>query len=329
MADLRGTSGVWLALAPLRQQTRAMTGSAPRRIAGGGRRLGVPSLAVVLLLLGLAGCGGGSGGNRPDRTSSPTRSITASVPAVPTPSRSRTPSTSESAATPTSETPTSETPTLPTSSAPTSAAPTRTSAAPTPTPTPTRTSEQPSSPSETPTPSESPTTAAAAAAGDSNEVPTLLLLALLVVAVAAAASGFAILARRRARLREWADGLDAARSDAQRFVRDVLPSLLAGSADARHGGWEVARPQVTALEDRLAGLVEQAPDPGRAGDVAGLRQELDAATRAPAEEEQAALGSVGAAASRLEELLAAPAVPGPAEPPGPTEQPEPPGPPAP
>jgi len=79
------------------------------------------------------------------------------------------------------------------------------------------------------------------------------------VALVAAVVAF-LLVRRSRRRRAWAAELAAAESEVGWFARDLVPQLRgSGSVAGVAGGWAVAVPRVTALDDRLTGLVTSAP----------------------------------------------------------------------
>ena len=69
-----------------------------------------------------------------------------------------------------------------------------------------------------------------------------------------------LLIRRSRRRRAWLADLAAAEEEVGWFARDLVPQLRgSGSVDAVAGGWTVAAPRVTALDDRLTQLVTTAP----------------------------------------------------------------------
>jgi hypothetical protein len=77
--------------------------------------------------------------------------------------------------------------------------------------------------------------------------------------VAAAIVGL-LLQRRSRKRRAWRDQLATSEREVAWFARDLVPQLRgAGSAAGVSGGWSVAAPRVTSLDDQLSRLVTTAP----------------------------------------------------------------------
>ena len=225
------------------------------------------TLALAVVLLPIASCGGEEGGGGARPTISSTRTPTATVPSptrsldrtespeAPTPTRPEQP-TEEPTQEPTrTEQPTQEP--RPTRSADPSRSPdspaTEGSALPT---------EQESSPgTPTPTVSETGDAAEGAADGDTGDegVPAWVwwVLAALVLGSAVAVP-LVLRARRRS---AWGRALVEGEGEVAWLARDLLPELRrSGSLDQVAGGWAVGRARVSAAEDRLTVLESTAPD---------------------------------------------------------------------
>lgn len=83
----------------------------------------------------------------------------------------------------------------------------------------------------------------------------LALVVLLVGAVVAV-----LLVRRSRRGRTWRSDVASAEREVGWFARDLIPQLRgSGSVAGVTGGWTVAAPRVSALDDRLTHLVTTAP----------------------------------------------------------------------
>ncbi len=83
-----------------------------------------------------------------------------------------------------------------------------------------------------------------------------ILLAALVIAAAVAIP----LLVRSSRRGTWRSELADAEREVGWYAHDLLPTLLrTSSADELRGAWDVGRPRVTAVEQRLAALTESAP----------------------------------------------------------------------
>ena len=75
------------------------------------------------------------------------------------------------------------------------------------------------------------------------------------------AAVLAMTIRRSRRRRSWQADLTVAEADAAWFARELLPQLQrAVSPDEVAGGWRLAAPRVTSIEDRLTGLEASAPE---------------------------------------------------------------------
>ncbi len=238
----------------------------------------VSVIMAVLLLPGCGGSGSGSGaGPRPSLSVSPTRSL---------PSPTRSPDrTSEPTEAPTDQTsatgtarpsPTAE-PTTPKPSQSPTQAPTTTQ----PSPTPTQSSSQPApvgTTSVAPTPDATPTGSAAGSASSAasddtadDGVPGWVwwLVAALVVIGAVVAGILIARARRRS---AWQARLAAAETEMAWLARELLPQLRdTGSLEGVAGGWRVALPRVTALDDELTVLESSAGNTDDAGAAASDR----------------------------------------------------------
>jgi hypothetical protein len=82
---------------------------------------------------------------------------------------------------------------------------------------------------------------------------------LIPVLVLAAILGL-LLKRRSGKRRTWRDQLATAEGEVGWFARDLVPQLRqTGSAAGVSGGWSVAAPRVTSLDDQLSRLVTTAP----------------------------------------------------------------------
>jgi len=224
--------------------------------------------AIGTLLVTLTACGGGGSGpvTLPSRTASllPSRTATG----LPTrdqstatgPTRPAQPTTQ-----PTSQ-PTTQPPTQPaqptTQPAPPPSQPTT---LPTLQPT-TRLTTRPTTGQESSAPAgETPSASAAPAPGGteeaedtSDDISPWWWVALAAVLVAGAV--LAVVLVRRSRRRRWLADLAGAEEEVGWFARDLVPQLRgSGSVEGVAGGWAVAAPRVTALDDRLTRLVTTAP----------------------------------------------------------------------
>ncbi len=268
------------------------------------KRRWVALLACALCLL--TACGDGNASRPTPSSSRPTRpSVSVSLPTR-SPSAGPTGSASvPSTPTPTPTPPPTRTITATPTPTPTPPPPTRTITA-TPTPTPTLT--------PTPSPSASPApggTASSSAAEDDSGVPAwvwwlagLVLLALVV--------GIPLVVRSRRRA-AWTAELTTATAEVAWLARVLLPQLQStGSVDQLAGGWSVALPRVTGVQDQLTGLAATArrdDDRLRATQlrdaVQGARDRVDqvVAARSPGP----FLPDLVAAAATLEAALAEPA----------------------
>ena len=145
-------------------------------------------------------------------------------------------------ASPTRTPPTRSAPTRTPDSAATSAEAPRTSAA--------GPSSQPVAPSSS---AESSSTSSSSGEDTSSGWWWLLIPVLVVAAIVV------LLVQRRKR-RAWRDRLAAAEREVAWFARDLVPQLRgAGSAAGVAGGWSVAAPRVTSLDDQLSRLATTAP----------------------------------------------------------------------
>ena len=203
------------------------------------------ALPVVVLLSLLTACGGSGSSGAIDHPS-----ITASLSPTrdrPTATRSpsRTPDSPETSAPGPSSGPTSE---LSTDNAPTSNAPTR----------------NPPTSSAPAVESSPPEKAAGGGSGDEEDTQSWWWLMIPVLAVAGVVA-WLILRRSRSR-QAWEARLASAESEVGWFARDLIPQLRgSGSAAGVSGGWAVAAPRVTSLDDDLSQLITTAPgDPQRA-----------------------------------------------------------------
>jgi hypothetical protein len=133
-----------------------------------------------------------------------------------------------------------------------------------PTQPPTRPTEQPTTPDDTATAAPPPASASPeptdADQGDQDSDGTQwwwwLVLALVVIGAIIGA----LLWRRSRRRRAWLAELATAEQEVGWFGRDLVPQLRgSGSVEAVAGGWAVAVPRVTALDDQLTRLVTSAP----------------------------------------------------------------------
>jgi len=250
------------------------------------------ALVGGVVLLALAACGGGEGGDGAGPTISPTRTPTATVPSPTRTGPDRTERPEEPSPTLTEE-PTQE-PTEEPTQEPTEE-PTRE-------PRPTRSAGQteapqepategssappepaPASPTATPTASE--TGDAAEESGDDaadEGIPTWVwwLLAALLLG-STVAIPLVVRARRR---NAWRQALVAEEGEIAWLARDLLPELRrGGSVEQVAGGWAVGRTRVIAAEDRLTVLESTAPDETGGERARSLR---DASRRAQAAMEQ-------------------------------------------
>ncbi len=260
--------------------------------------------AVVALWLS-AGCAadgpsaGQGASDRPSPTASlpPTRalpSLTRSPDApeqsesAPPPSRSLTPLPTELPTAPSPPSPTPPTrspeasPTAPTSREPEPQEPPRTTvastviavpvpASPTDPPTASPTVSSSVSPAGLPSGSPSPVAEVESAAEGNAGSATAWVVLLLVVLASALAVWFFIRSRTR---RGWLRRLDATQAEVAWFARELVPQLRrSGSVDEVAGGWRVAGPRVSSVEDDLTVLASSAPSEA---DAARARQLRDA-----------------------------------------------------
>jgi hypothetical protein len=281
----------------------------------GWQRLALPAL-TALVLVASSGCGGGSGGARPSLTARPSlssspslsvpsatrsRTSTPTPTATPTPSQTSTPAPTPSRTSTPAPTRSGQTSTASSTQEPTTAEPTTSEAA----------TQVPTSTGPTAT-----TTAAAetASGGDTSPVwPWVLGL----IVLAAALVVVIVAARRRSARQKWTASFETARAESDVLARELAPSLLAGTRESRRGGWEVARPQVMALEDQLTSLARSAhhvPDSTVASElaaaVADVRRTLDDEVRAPEHQATATQRAAHDATERLAarlQVLASPA----------------------
>lgn len=295
-----------------------MTGRHTVSAAGTRRRAAAPLVAVATLVVTtlVSGCQGGSGGARPSITASPSRSVTASLPALSTspdrtlaPSRTGTASPPDQASTPqpSSESVTASSPGPVTTAATSTVTATRTA---TERETVTRTAEASgdsssavavgptSSPAST---TGAPATSAAAESGDSGGGSTALWVALLVL-LALAVVGIALWLRRRSARQRWQGGFTAAVSDTGEVARAVGPVLATGTPEGRAGAWQVSRPKVVVLEEQLANLARTAPDPEGSASAGRLQAAL-AGVREAMDTDQAVGASGADAPARAQEAL--------------------------
>jgi hypothetical protein len=237
-------------------------------------QVAVTSLAALVPLL-VAGCSGGSGGSLPALTAEPSRTGSLELPSS-LPSRTRGSSTATREAS-----------------------------------TPPRSVESVDVSTDAQEPTKASQADPAGAQTDADDSSTgwalWALLALVVVGVAVA--GWQ---HRQSRRREQQSSFDLAVSESRWLGRELLPVLLVGSRDERRGAWNVSRPRVVALEERLAQLAT--PGSETIGSlnaqqletsVIGVRSALDDESRTSGAEEAAeALGGVKQAARALDQVLA-------------------------
>jgi len=131
----------------------------------------------------------------------------------------------------------------------------------------------PPTPAATPTGSAAGSASSAAAdetAGDDG-VPAWvwwLVAALVLIGAVVAALLFARARRRRA----WRARLAAGQTEMAWLARELLPQLRdTGSLEGVAGGWRVALPRVTALEDELTVLESSATHPDDAAEATAAR----------------------------------------------------------
>jgi len=107
----------------------------------------------------------------------------------------------------------------------------------------------------TPSPSETAASTTTPSPAPSAATSTAWIWWVLGFVVLAAVVGFVLLGRRRSARNAWTAEFRNAAGEAAWLSTDLLPTLgLALGADARRGGWLVARPRVTALEGQLNAL---------------------------------------------------------------------------
>ena len=235
----------------------------------GATRTVARALAGGVVLLALAACGGGEGGDGARPTISPTRTPTATVPS-PTrtgPDRTESPEVPSPTRTePPTEEPTQEPTPEPTEEPTNEPGPTRTADR-TETPDEPATEgssvppdEETAAPTATPTASE--TGDAAEESGDDaadEGIPAWVwwVLAALLLGSAVAVP-LVVRARRRG---AWRQALAEQEGEVAWLARDLLPGLRrGGSVEQVAGGWAVGRTRVSAAEDRLTVLESTAPD---------------------------------------------------------------------
>jgi hypothetical protein len=81
-----------------------------------------------------------------------------------------------------------------------------------------------------------------------------------------------LLVRRARNRRAWEARLAAAEAEVGWFARDLIPQLRGSASLAGvSGGWAVASPRVTSLDDQLSQLVSTAPGEGERSRASALR----------------------------------------------------------
>lgn len=223
------------------------------------RRAARTLAGAILAALALTACGGDGGVSVPTLpTERPTLPTLPTLPALPTPTLPTLP------ALPTPTLPTlPPLPTLPTAAPDATAEPTET---PTTAPPPVEEEED----------DVEATDAEDAEAEEGGSGWLWLLLLVLVVAGVAAA---AVLLRRRRERAAWSDAVEEPLQEAIWLRDTIVPNLLAQGPDGRAGIWAIGRQRVLTLEQRLADLVAQAPDPATARRVAALSAAVQALRR--------------------------------------------------
>jgi hypothetical protein len=292
----------------------AVTPGVPRE------RRRVAGLAVVaaLVLAAAPGCGsGGDGEGRPTLTALPSRTASATLPSVTLslPTATRTDigeQTSGQPTTPEATTPEATTPeaTTPEATTPEATTPEATTAEPTLTG-----GEEAAGPTSSPAVSPSSVPAATATADEVAETQAdtttsdWVVLA-VILALAVAATALVVALRQRSARHRWTASLEASVAESRGLARDIVPSLLEASRESRRGGWQVARPQVVAAEERLADLAQSAPDVetsatarGLVEAVGDLRRRLDDEVGATDANAAAALEAARDASRRLDDRL--------------------------
>jgi hypothetical protein len=235
-------------------------------------QLAVTSLAVLVPLL-VAGCSGGSGGSLPALTAEPSRTGSLELPSS-LPSRTRGSSTATRDAS-----------------------------------TPAKSAESADLSTDAQEPTKASQTDPAGAQTDDSSTGWALWALLALVVVGVAVAGWQ---HRQSRRREQQSSFDLAVSESRWLGRELLPVLLVGSRDERRGAWNVSRPRVVALEERLAQLATPGSETIRSlnaqqleTSVIGVRSALDDESRTSGAEEAAeALGGVKQAARALDQVLA-------------------------
>ena len=224
----------------------------------------VATLAWVVLVLAVGGCGGqGEGGSSslPSVTRSVPHSAAASVTRSPErPSATRSPERPSATRSPERPSATgSKGDAAGPSSAP--AQPSRTAITTT-TATATAVTTVTSTPGTTtpePTSSASPQAAAGATDDEDGTGDDWVWWAVGLLLVLAAVTGTLLLRRRRARA-EWSAGLRDALAEVTWLSHDLVPGLLAQDGAGRSGVWAIGRTRVLRLEQTLESLLGRAPD---------------------------------------------------------------------
>ena len=129
---------------------------------------------------------------------------------------------------------------------------------------------------------------------------------------AAIGTGGWLLMRTRSARRTWDAGYEAAVGETRWLTAELLPTLgLAEAPEAVRGGWTVAAPRVTQLEDQLSGLAATATqETGRTqattlrDAVRESRVTLDRVTGGAMADPASVRADVQQAARRLSEALA-------------------------
>jgi hypothetical protein len=132
------------------------------------------------------------------------------------------------------------------------------------------------SPTEPPTVSPSPVAdVESAEEGDAGSATAWVVL-LLVVLASALAAWFLIRSRTR---RGWLRRLDVAQAEVAWFAHELVPQLRrSGSVDEVAGGWRIAQPRVSSMEDDLTVLASSAPTEADAARASQLRDAVRSAS---------------------------------------------------